>query len=262
MHSEPLDVVPLWTLPPTLGLLAWLALDAGYRFGKWWQAHASKEKDNPLGAMVTAILGLLAFMLAFTFGMAASRYDLRRQLVLDEANAISTTYLRVRLLPEPERSETARLLREYVDIRVRGIQDQNVAESIARSQAMHEQLWSQAVAAADKSPGSMLVALFVESLNELIDLHAKRVTIGARSRIPISIWVGLFTLAILGMASIGYHSGLSAARRSPAMLVLVFAFAGVLFLIVDLDRGYEGLLRVSQQATIDVQQSMRSISPQ
>ena len=195
-----------------------------------------------MGAMVGSVLGLLAFMLAFTFSMAASRFDARRQVVLEEANAIGTAYLRARLLPEPQRAEVAKLLREYVDVRVRGVQEGKVAEAVARSEEMHEQLWSRATAAAEKNPGSIMTGLFIQSLNEVIDLHAKQVLIGVRSRIPISIWGGLFALAIGGMVSMGYQAGLSATRRSPAMLLLVLAFAGVLFLIGDLDRPYEGLL--------------------
>jgi hypothetical protein len=159
-------------------------------------------------------------------------------------------------LPEPQRSEAAQLLREYVEVRVRGIQEGRIAEAIARSEELHEQLWSRAAAAAEKNPASIMTGLFIQSLNEVIDLHAKRLLVGARSRIPLSIWIGLFALALVGMASMGYQAGLSMTRRSPAMVFLALAFAGVLFLIVDLDRAHEGLLRVSQQAMIDLQRTM------
>jgi hypothetical protein len=106
-----------------------------------------------------------------------------------------------------------------------------------------------------------MTGLFIQSLNEMIDLHAKRVQVGTRNRIPTSIWVGLFTLAILGMTAVGYQAGLSATRRSPAMIGMVIAFAGVLFLIADLDRGLEGFLTVSQQALVDVQESMQKTTP-
>ena len=220
-----------------------------------------EEKDAPVGAMVAAILGLLAFMLAFTFSMAASRFEARRQVVLEEANAIGTTYLRTRLLPEPQRTEAAKLLREYVDVRVRGVREGKVAEALARSEELHEQLWSQATAAAAKRPGSIMIGLFIQSLNEVIDLHAKRVLVGLRSRIPVSIWGVLFGLTVVGMASTGYQAGLSATRRSPAMFLLVLAFAGVLFLIADLDRPREGFLRVSQAAMTDLQRSMQPAKP-
>jgi hypothetical protein len=261
LNREPLDVVPLWLLFLGTSLVSGLVLEGGYRLGRWRHARASEEKEAPVGAMVASILGLLAFLLAFTFGLAANRFDARRQVVLEEANAIGTTYLRARLLPNPQRGEVARLLREYVDVRIRGIKEGDVAQAIARSEELQELTWQQAVKAAEnKKSNPIMTGLFVQSLNEMIDVHAKRVLVGTRSRIPISIWVGLFALAFLGMAAEGYRAGLSATRRSPAMLAMVLGFAGVLFLIADLDRGQEGLLQVSQQALIDVQRSMQAKS--
>lgn len=140
--------------------------------------------------MVGSILGLLAFLLAFTFGLAAARFEARRQTVLEEANAIGTTYLRARLLPDPERTESAKLLREYVDVRLPDSRQKNtsqaITQAITRSEELQEQLWSQAIAAAEKKP-TVVTGLFVQSLNEVIDLHAKRTLVGGRSRIPISI---------------------------------------------------------------------------
>jgi hypothetical protein len=85
--------------------------------------------------------------------------------------------------------------------------------------------------------------------------------VGIRSRIPVIIWGGLYGLAVLSMASVGYQAGLTVSRRSPAMVALVLAFAFVLSLIANLDRPQEGLLRVSQQAMIDVQKSMETPQP-
>jgi hypothetical protein len=239
-------------------MLLSLALECGYRIGKWRHAHRPDEREQPVGGMVASILGLLALVLGFTFSLAASRFEARRQTLLDEANAIGTTYLRARLLPTPERIEIESLLREYVDVRIRGIADKKAAEAIARSEAIHELLWTQAASAAEKNQASILVGVFIQSLNDVIDLHAKRVTVGIRSRIPLMVWASLFGLALIGMASVGYQAGLSTTRRSPAMLVLVLAFSVVLALIADLDRGQEGLLQVSQQALIDVQRAMQS----
>jgi hypothetical protein len=262
MQLEPLDMVPLWGILLGAIVFGCLALEAGYRLGVWRHVQAAEEKENPVGAMVGSILGLLAFMLAFTFSMAASRFDERRLIVLDEANAIGTTYLRARLLPEPHRTEVSKLLREYVDVRLtnRGQGDvtQTVNQMIKRADELNEQLWLQAVAAADRQP-TPITATFVTSLNEMIDLHAKRVLIATRNRIPFSIWAILFSLAMLGMAAMGYQSGLSATRRSPAMIATVLAFASVLFLIADLDRGHEGLLTVSQQSMLDLQKSMHAV---
>jgi hypothetical protein len=117
-------------------------------------------------------------------------------------------------------------------------------------------LWAQAAAAADKDSGSIMTGVFIQSLNDVIDLHSKRVLVGIRSRIPLVIWIGLFGLAMLGMTAVGYQAALCATRRSPAMIGLVLAFAVVLLLIADLDRGQEGMLRISQHSMIDLQEAI------
>lgn len=256
MTPEPLDVVPLWAFFAVTMALAVMSLEVGYRLGRWRHACSSEEKEAPVGAMVGSILGLLAIMLAFTFNLAASRFDARRQAVLQEANAVGTAYLRARLLPEPQQSQITALLRQYVDVRIRGSHIDTIAEGIVRSEQLHQQLWEQAIEAARKNPESIMTGLFLQSLNEVIDLHARRVMVGLHSRIPLPLWLALFALALLGMFSMGYQAGLSVTRRSPAELFLATAFAAVLFLIVDLDRAHEGSLRISQQAMMDLQRTM------
>lgn len=261
MSSEPLDVVPLWCFFLLATVVGMLAVEGGYRFGKWRHSHASEEKETPVAAMVAALLGLLAFMLAFTFSLAAARFDARRQIVLEEANAIGTTYFRARLLPELQRTEIADLLRRYTELRVQYISAGRIAELMAQSEEIHEQLWSRAVAAAEQDHHSITTGLFLQSLNETIDLHSKRVFVGLQSRIPLTIWLALFCLDLLGMASVGYQAGLSVTRRSPEMPILTLAFAGVLLLIIDLDRGHEGLLQVSQQPMVDLLKTMQATQP-
>jgi hypothetical protein len=262
MSSVPLDALPLWGLVLAVSLLLVLALECGYRVGRWRHTNTPDERDQPVGAMVASILGLLALVLGFTFSLAASRFEARRQVVLEEANAIGTAYLRARLLPEPQRTKTENLLREYVDVRIRGVAEGKIEEILTRSETLHESLWTQATAAAEKNPNSIMTGVFIQALNNVIDLHAKRVMVGLRSRIPLVIWAGLFGLTMLGMVSVGYQAGLSTTRRSPAMLGLVLSFSVVLLLVADLDRGQEGLLRVSQQALMDVQTAMRPQPPQ
>jgi len=241
-------------------VLIFLAVEAGFRVGRWRQRRAEHEKETPVGAIAAAILGLLAFLVAFTFGMAASRFETRRGLVLDEANAIGTTYLRAALVPDPHRTEIRTLLREYVDLRLGGVEPGMAVPALARSEKLQGQLWAQAVSVAEKKP-TPITGLFIQSLNEVIDLHAKRVTLGMRNRIPITIWGALYFTAILAMVGVGYHEGLVSTTRTLATLVLVVTFAGVLGLLADLDRPQEGLIRVSQQAMIDLRKSMTPPGP-
>jgi hypothetical protein len=206
--------------------------------------------------MVAATLGLLAFLLAFTFGLAASRFDARRLVVLEEANAIGTTYLRTSFLPEPGRGEIRRLLREYVDIRLEGVRSGNPETAITRSSAIHAAVWQNAATAAEKASNAELGALFIESLNSVIDLHSKRVLLALRSRVPIIIWGSLYGVTVLAFAGIGYHMGLSGSRRSIAVLALALAFSGVIFLIASLDRPRDSLLSVSQVVMEELRSSM------
>jgi hypothetical protein len=252
--EEPLDVLPLWALLALVLLLVLLAVECGYRLGKR-AGGGQEEKDTPLGEMVAATLGLLAFLLAFTFGLAASRYDTRRQLLLDEANAIGTTYLRAAMLPE-RRDDIRSLLKQYVDIRLDAARTHDLPSVLQRSDAVQQQLWSHAVAIAQRSPSSIVTGLFVQSLNELIDLHAKRLTASVRNRIPLAIWISVYGVTILSFVVLGYHAGMVRTRRSPAVLPVAVTFAVVIWLIADLDRPQEGTLTVSQQALVDLRRSM------
>ena len=258
-----LDALPLWAVLVVTLVLTLLSVEIGHRLARYQRRRSDGEKESSVGsmagstgAMVGAMLGLLAFMLAFTFGMAASFFQARREVVLSEANAIGTTYLRAAMLPESIGTEARHLLREYVDVRLEAAKGINVDQAVSQSEELHGRLWSQAIAASanDRSP---VTALFIQSLNEVIDLHAKRVMVALRSRIPTSIWLTLYLLAILSMAAVGYNHGLTSTRRSLAALALIVAFSAVMLLIVDLDRPGEGALRVSQQSMIDLRNSMR-----
>ena len=236
-------------------LLVLLSVEIGYRFGRYRHKVSSREKDAPVGAMVGSTLGLLAFLLAFTFGLAATRFDARRAVVLDEANAIGTTYLRAAMLPE-SRAEIRALLRDYVDVRLEIVKTRQVAVGVRRSEELQGQLWSRTVSLGEKHPGSIVVGLFIQSLNEVIDLHAKRLAVALRSRIPGVIWAGLYGVAALALGGIGYQTGLAGNRRSMEIVVVAIAFSLVIWLIADLDRPGEGFLTVSQQAMLDLRSSM------
>src|SRR5205807_3683427 len=120
-----------------------ISVECGYRLGKYRRSRHEQEKQAPVGTMVGATLGLLAFILAFTFGLAATRFDTRRQVLLDEANAIGTTYLRAGMLPE-QGEQIRGLLRDYVDARLDAVRSGNVAKGIRRSENIQKQVWAEA----------------------------------------------------------------------------------------------------------------------
>jgi hypothetical protein len=260
MQSNGLDALPLWGVFIAILLVTLLSVECGHSLGKYRRSRHEQEKEAPVGTMVGAALGLLAFILAFTFGLAATRFDTRRQVLLDEANAIGTTYLRADILPE-RREEIRALLRDYVSIRLEAVRSGNIAEGIRRSEDIQHQLWAEAVAIGEKNPNSIVVGLFVQSLNEVMDLHAKRVQAGLRSRIPGAIWVGLFAVAGLSLGAMGYQAGLVGTRRSLAVPAVAVAFSVVIELIADLDRPQQGVLKVRQDALLDLQRSMNVPRP-
>jgi hypothetical protein len=256
-QTGPLDLLPLPAMYVLTSLLALLAVEAGFRLAKRRLHRELYEKEASVGAMVGATMGLAAFLLAFTFGLAASRFDARKAFVVDEANAIGTTYYRATLLSEPQGSQIRRLLREYVRVRLQLVYPERVEQALQRSDELHASLWSQALAAVEHDRGP-IAALFIGSLNEMMDLHTKRLELGIRNRLPASIWMALFAVAVVTMFGVGYHAGVTGTRRSPMTFVLVLTFSAVIVLIADLDRPYQGLLQVSQEAILDVE---RAIGP-
>jgi len=162
----------------------------------------------------------------------------------------------------PDKGEQIRtLLRDYVGTRIEAVRSNKITEGIGRSENIQNELWAQAESVAEQNPNSIVVGLFVQSLNQMIDLHAARLQASLRSRIPGAIWIGLFAVAALSLATMGYHSGMVGTRRSLTVLAVAFTFSVVIELIADLDRPQEGVLRVSQQAMLDLQRSMKAPGP-
>src|SRR5262245_30473447 len=158
-NSGLLDPFPLWTLLPITILIALAAVELGFRAARYRKQRTADEPEAPSAGMVGATLGLLAFMLAFTFGLAGTRFEARRQLVQTEANAITTTYLRADLLSDPMHTDSKALLKEYVDARLAGTDPAKLAESIEKSEDIQRRLWSQAVLAIQKEK-NVVTSLF------------------------------------------------------------------------------------------------------
>ncbi|MEI6634359.1 MAG: hypothetical protein WCP22_11165 [Chlamydiota bacterium] len=256
--NQLLEAIPLWGIYGCSVAMVLLSIQCGIWIGRHRRNRSGQDQDSPLGAAVGATLGLLAFMLAFTFGMTASRFDARKQLLLDEVNAIETTFLRAGLLPEPHRTEVRTLLAQYADIRANIVmRPERLPQLIRDSEELHGRLWPHAEALADanlKNPD--IVSLFVDSLNEMIDLHTDRVTV-AFYRIPTAIWIALWGVTILSMVAVGYHFGESGKGNWHLSLLLSLTFSAVILLIADLDRTGSGAIMVSQQPMINLREKLK-----
>lgn len=234
-----------------------LAAAAGVRWSALLQRKMDQETRSGLSTIYGAMLGLLGLMLGFTFAMALSRYDVRRQLVVDEANAIGTTWLRSAMVPQPYRDSTARLLGAYVDARLEfyaaGLDEQRLRAALQKSAQIETSLWREAVGAARDQP-TPITSLFIQSLNEMIDLDAKRLE-ALEDRIPPSVWMVLILISILASALTGavYPRHLSA-----AVLVVPTVLAVVLTLIADLDSSRGGMILVSQRSMVRLQAQLKA----
>jgi hypothetical protein len=221
-----------------------------------WQlgVRAEGRGSSNLTTLESAMLGLLALMIAFTFSMALSRFEARRDAVMNEANSIGTTAFRARLLPEPHRIETLKLLREYVQIRLDIIRSgTSLAERMAvvdRSNALQEALWQQAKDMAAKDRGLIPTGLFIESLNVMIDDQGKRLA-ALRSRVPNIVLLALFAIAAAAGAFAGYASEVDSKRTRLPVYVMGLLISGVIYLILDLDRPSSGFITSNQQPMID-----------
>jgi hypothetical protein len=253
-----LDELPLFVIVALFAVVAFLLYELGYRLGRWWQARTpDKEEQGPAGVIVGAILALMAFLLAVTMGMASDRFDARRSLVLEEANAIGTAYLRADFLPQPYRDRSKELYRQYVPQRIVGSSDPaEVAARIGRSAGILSQLWTVTRAGVAAAGSSDVMALYVEAVNQVIDLHESRIAAGIYARVPQTVLWLLLVGTALSLGMVGYSAGLAGHRSLITMAVLILALGAVLLLVVDLDRSRDGFLQVSQQPLVDLQQQV------
>ena len=257
MNIGMLDSVPIGGIYGAVacGLLAFGEI--GFQVGARAQSHQDKEAPASLGPMVGGLLGMLAFVLAFTFSMASSQHDLRKKNVLEEANSIGTAYLRADLIDEPYRKEIKRLLREYVDVRLQAASGSDLDAALERSNEILGLLWAQVSSAGRTSPGTN-TSLMIQSVNNVIDMHEVRVTGAVRNRIPASVWLSLLAISGLTMLTMGAQVGLTGKRRLVAVIPLVLAFSALMTLVADLNRPQSGMITIGQQSMVNLQRSMDS----
>jgi len=231
--------------------------------GRWFGVRAKPQGTGSVPTLEASILGLLALMIGFTFAVALSRFEARRQGVLNEANAIGTTALRARLLPAPHSQDCLKLLRDYVQVRLDLTQKTSspldLKPALARSNAIQEALWQQAKEVAAKNNGMVPTGLFIQSLNEMIDDHEKRL-VALISGVPNIVLIVLYTIAMVASAFAGYAAGVEAQRSRGPMYVAMALFIAVILLIQDLDRPTSGFITASQQPMQDVAASIATFS--
>lgn len=237
------------------------AIEVGFRGGLRLAGGADDATKAHISALQAALLGLLALLLGFTFFMAAERYDARRALVLEEANAIGTANLRAQFLPTESQQQAKALIRAHLAARIAffaaGVDAKRVEQANNEAARLEQQLWELAVAAAKVDPASEPIALFVESLNDVIDLQEKRQA-ALDSHVPEAVLYLLLIVSMVSFAAIGYGCGLAQQPRRGwnALFALLIVF--VLTMILDIDRPRRGIITVSQDSLIRLQSTLAS----
>jgi hypothetical protein len=240
-----------------LFLIMGVSIVGGVALGRRLRQRPDSSRES-VGVVQGALLGLVGLLLAFGLSMAVSRYEGRRAVVVDEANAIGTTYLRAQLLSEPERSESLQLLRSYTDAAIAMATSVPATEDHDRSvlavEQLQDDLWALAGQAVAADPVGTAPRLYVESLNDTIDAHGLRVA-SLRNRVPTSVQLlqvvgSAVALGVLAMYLSLFGRNLGASLLAGAFVVLI------LFVSFDLDRPRRGFITVPATALTDLRASM------
>lgn len=244
-----------------IGML--LLLEIGRRLGARRLAQDPEGARTGTGAIEGAVFALLGLLIAFTFSGAASKFDSRRNLIVEETNAIGTAYLRLDLLPASLQPALRESFRQYLDARLetyRKLPDIQAAYAeLANANRLQGVIWSQAVAAS-QAPGAAAAApmLLLPALNQMIDITTTR-TMAARLHPPAIIYALLFGLALAGALLAGY--GMAGARSRSWLHILGFAavMAVAVYVILDIEFPRLGLIQVDafDQALVDLRESIK-----
>jgi hypothetical protein len=230
---------------------------AGVALGRYLRKHSESLRE-PFGALQAALLGVVGLILAFGLSLAVSRHEDRRAAVVADANAIGTTYLRAQLLPEPARSRSLVLLREYADLALRLSSEVPNSSAMRRTSAeqnlVQRRLWRLADQAVDTAPLATAPRLYVDSLNTMIDQQTVRIS-ALNNRVPGAV----LTLEVIGAAVALGLLGFFLSVLGRGLLPMIFAAALVTMLLLvtfDLDRPTRGLITVPSTPLESLRASM------
>jgi hypothetical protein len=221
---------------------------AGSRLALSTRVNEDGDYHEHITGLREGLFVLLGLMLGFTVAIVLPRFEERRQLVIDEANAIGATMWRAEILPEPQRSRTLELLREYVVVRQEFagetlLDRAELNRQTQRTKALQRQLWEQMVAVTQDHQ-TAVIATYLKALNNMIDVAEKRLA-AFENRVPMTVWVIIFTVALFQ----SFVTGFSLKRRFWFSLVITpVVIAVVMALLADLDSPRTGPIRIEQNS--------------
>lgn len=243
-----------------LGIL--FCLEVGFRIGRASARRNHELAYEGIGTIDAAVFALLGLLLGFSFAGAMSRFDARRNLIVREANAIGTAYLRVDMLPESDQPRIRALFREYLDVRLRAFEvlsDRGAAQQeFARAAEIQQRIWSSALAASKNDSTQNSARLLMPAINEMMDVTTARM-IAARTRLPALIFVLLVSVALLSGLLAGYAMAKRQSRSWLHMVLYALVIPITIYAVLDFEDPRSGLIRVdaADKALIQLRDSIR-----
>lgn len=236
-----------------------LCFEGGRRLGRARIARDPDDLPKGSGPVEAAVLGLLGLLLAFTFSGAASRFEDRRHLVAEEANAIGTAYLRIDLVPTEAQPELRQLFRRYLDMRVDAYKHAaDKTPKYSEGAELQGQIWAKAVAACQRPDASYAAMLLLPALNEMIDITTTRI-VATQNHPPEIIFVLLAGLNLVSSTLVGYVMCDTKVRNWFYMLLIAFTMSITMYVIIDMEYPRLGLIRVdaADKFLIDLRNDIR-----
>jgi hypothetical protein len=224
--------------------------------------RAAPGESSGLAAVTGAVFGLMGLMVAFTFSGAASRFDHRRDLIVEEANDIGTAYLRLDLLPEAARGPLKEQFRAYLDTRLETYRVANdsvrIDQLLKQTAEQQNQIWKMCLQAIERAPTPAVAAQILAPLNAVFDIVSTR-TAATRIHPPAIVWVMLAGLTLACSLLAGYEMGVGVGRNWLHALMFAAIFSLTLYVIIDMEFPRIGFIRVSAMDHVlqDVRDSMR-----
>jgi hypothetical protein len=249
------DIPPVFQIIVTI-IIVLGSVEVGYRVGCALEKRARNEKGPLISIITGAVLSLLSFILAFTFGVVADKFDARKRLIREEANQIYRVWLRADFMPEADKSKSRKLLNEYLHIRttpIEEVNDESIVKAVARATDIQNQLWAISISHSRTEMQSDIGSLYFDSLNDLIDLQSSRVRIGYQTQTPFGLWISIYSLLVFAMLSTGYYAAIIHSKRNFGAFLIALSFCLVIFVISNLDQGQSSWFRISYQPFIDLQ---------
>jgi len=259
---NPFDHVPIFLVLVGATLAQVIFIEVGFRYGFSRRKGPIKAQMAQVRAIMGASLGLLAFMLAFSFSMAQKHFEERTGAFMLEVSAIDSAFRGADLIDPNARVEAKELLMNFAALRlettaaVRRDDLDAVVEMIRESERIHDQLWSIAEASMENDGDRDETGIFAQSVLNMISAHDARLQAALFNRISPIIWLTLFLMSLLSMIVMGYQAGLTGTRSSLATWTLAITFSAVITLVTDLDRPNMTLFQMNQDLMVELENRM------